>query len=97
MSARRKKPSDISQEDWDSADVPKLTDADFARARPFKEMFPEQYQAWKRMGRPPTPHPKVHISLRLAADIVERLRAVAAIMAASRRCCATPWPRASFD
>jgi uncharacterized protein (DUF4415 family) len=55
--------------------VPELTDADFARARPFKEMFPEQYQAWKRMGRPPTPHPKVHISLRLAADIVERLRA----------------------
>lgn len=75
MSARRKKPSDISQEDWDSADVPELTDADFARARPFKEMFPEQYQAWKRMGRPTTPHPKVHISLRLAADIVERLRA----------------------
>jgi transposase len=40
-----------------------------------KEVFPEQYQAWKRMRRPPMPYPKVHISLRLAADVVERLRA----------------------
>lgn len=34
-------------------DVWELTDADFARARPFKEVFPAQHESWKRrVGRP---------------------------------------------
>jgi len=70
-----KKPSDISQEDWDAVDVPEATAEDFARARPFKEVFPEQYKAWKRMGRPPVESPKVHISFRLASDVVDGIRA----------------------
>jgi uncharacterized protein (DUF4415 family) len=69
------RPSDISQEDWDAVDVPEATAEDFARARPFKEVFPEQYNAWKRMGRPPVESPKVHISFRLASDVVEGIRA----------------------
>ena len=69
------KPSDISQEDWDAVDVPEATAEDFARARPFKEVFPEQYKAWKRMGRPPVESPKVHISFRLASDVVNGIRA----------------------
>ena len=69
------KPLDISQEDWDAVDVPEATDEDFARARPFKEVFPEQYKAWKRMGRPPVERPKVHISFRLASDVVVGIRA----------------------
>lgn len=69
------KPSDISQEDWDSVDVPEATAKDFARARPFKEIFPAQYKAWKRMGRPPVESPKVHISFRLAGDVVDGIRA----------------------
>jgi uncharacterized protein (DUF4415 family) len=69
------KPSDISQEDWDAVDVPEATAEDFARARPFKEVFPEQYKAWKRMGRPPVESPKVHISFRLASDVVDGIRA----------------------
>ena len=32
---------------------PEWTVDDFARAKPFKEVFPEQYKAWKKMGRPP--------------------------------------------
>jgi len=69
------KPSDISQQDWDAVDVPEATAEDFARARPFKEIFPEQYKAWKRMGRPPVESPKVHISFRLASDVVDDIRA----------------------
>jgi uncharacterized protein (DUF4415 family) len=54
---------------------PELTEEDFARAKPFREVFPEQYQAWKRMGRPRLEAPKVHIGFRLAADVVEGIRA----------------------
>ena len=75
MRKRPEKPSDISQEDWDAVDVPEATAEDFARARPFKEVFPEQYKAWKRMGRPPVESPKVHISFRLASDVVDGIRA----------------------
>ncbi len=59
----------------DDEDNPEWTEADFARAKPFKEVFPEQYRAWKKMGRPPVEHPKVHIGFRLAADVVEGVRA----------------------
>jgi uncharacterized protein (DUF4415 family) len=59
----------------DDDDVPELTEADFARARPFKEVFPEQYQSWKRRGRPPVERPKVHVGFRLAADVVEGIKA----------------------
>jgi uncharacterized protein (DUF4415 family) len=65
--------------DKDSAaiddDNPEWTEADFARAKPFKEVFPEQYKAWKKPGRPKAGAPKVHIGLRLSADVVEGIRA----------------------
>ena len=75
MGNRVKKPADISQADWDSVDVPEMTDEEFARARPFKEVFPEEYAAWKRLGRPRLPTPKIHIGFRLAADVVDAIRA----------------------
>jgi uncharacterized protein (DUF4415 family) len=75
MGGRVKKPAEISQEDWESVDVPEATDAEFATARPFKEVFPAQYQAWKKIGRPPVAAPKVHIGFRLAADVVSAIRA----------------------
>ena len=54
---------------------PEWTEADFARARPFKEGFPELYKAWKnRGGRPPVDQPKVQIGFRLASDVVKRVR-----------------------
>ena len=73
--SRVKKPEDISQEDWASVDVPEATDAEFASARPFKEVFPAQHREWKRMGRPPAAAPKIHIGFRLAADVVQAIRA----------------------
>jgi uncharacterized protein (DUF4415 family) len=69
------KPVGISQEDWDSVDVPEATDAEFATAKPFKEVFPATYKSWKKMGRPPVATPKVHIGFRLAADVVRGIRA----------------------
>lgn len=56
-------------------DNPELTAEDFARARPFSEVFPEPYKAWKKLGRPPVASPKVHIGFRLAADVVDGIRA----------------------
>jgi hypothetical protein len=41
------KPAHISQEDWDSVDVPELTDEEMARAVPFSQAFPEAYASWK--------------------------------------------------
>jgi uncharacterized protein (DUF4415 family) len=75
MASRTKKPADVSPEDWESVDVPEATDAEFATARPFKEAFPAQYKSWKKMGRPPIATPKVHIGFRLAADVVDAVRA----------------------
>ncbi|MFO1050222.1 MAG: BrnA antitoxin family protein [Geminicoccaceae bacterium] len=60
----------------DDDDSPELTDADFARARPFPEMFPEL--AWKlraQGGRPRLARPKVHVGFRLAAEVVEGIKA----------------------
>lgn len=34
-------------------DVPELTEGDFARAKPFEEVFPEEYGRWQRRGRCP--------------------------------------------
>ena len=56
---------------------PEWTAEDFARARPFKEGFPEFYAAWEknRGGRPKVETPKVHIGFRLAADVVAGVKA----------------------
>ena len=75
MSKKPEKPPHISQQEWDDAENPEWTEEDFARARPFKEVFPEQFKAWKRIGRPPVAAPKIHIGFRLAADVVEGIRA----------------------
>jgi uncharacterized protein (DUF4415 family) len=75
MSKKPEKPPHISQKDWDDADIPEWAVEDFARAKPFSEVFPEQFKTWKRMGRPPVENPKVHISFRLASDVVDGIRA----------------------
>ena len=75
MSERHKRPDHIAGEDWDSVSVPELSDEELAKAKPFKDVFPEQYESWKRMGRPPVANPKVHIGFRFAPDVVEGIRA----------------------
>lgn len=57
-------------------DIPELSNEDFVRAKPFKEVFPAAHQTWKnRGGRPPVERPKVHVGFRLAADVVEGIKA----------------------
>ena len=57
-------------------EYPEWTVEGFTQAKPFSEVFPEQFVSWKnRGGRPPVESPKVHIGFRLAADVVEGVRA----------------------
>jgi uncharacterized protein (DUF4415 family) len=57
-------------------DNPEWTEADFARAVPFADMFPEQAKSLKNQGgRPKLVRPKAHIGFRLAADVVEGIKA----------------------
>lgn len=70
------KPSHIAQEDLDAVDVPEMTDADFARAVPFAEAFPDFARSLKRQGgRPRIERPKVKVAWRLAADVVDAVKA----------------------
>ena len=60
----------------DNDDNPELTDADFARARPFTETFPDLARQLRAQGgRPRLARPKVHVGFRLAADVVEGIKA----------------------
>ena len=55
---------------------PEWTEADFARAVPFADMFPEQAKSLKNQGgRPKLERPKILIGFRLAADVVESIKA----------------------
>jgi uncharacterized protein (DUF4415 family) len=56
-------------------DSPEWTAKDFAEAKPFRDMHPERYASLKKRGRPPVETPKVHIGFRLAADVVDGIRA----------------------
>lgn len=54
---------------------PELTGADFARARPFAEVFPEIAAAARNKGgRPKVAEPKVHVGLRLPSALATWLR-----------------------
>jgi uncharacterized protein (DUF4415 family) len=71
----------ISLDEYEIAhgeDIPEWTEADFARARPMREMFPEVVEAFERMrgqrGPQKTPT-KERIGLRLDRDVVEHFRA----------------------
>ncbi len=61
----------------DDVDNPELTETDFARGVPFSEAHPELLKMWKKQGGRPTINemPKVHVGFRLAADVVNHLKA----------------------
>ena len=74
MARETQKPDDISQGEWDAADIPELTDEDFSRARPMAEVYAEIVSK-KRGGRPKVDRPKVKVGWRLAADVVDAVQA----------------------
>lgn len=57
-------------------DNPELTDAQIARARPFKDVFPDLHASIKRSrGRPKIENPKEAVTLRLSPDTIEKFKA----------------------
>ncbi|MGB3041606.1 MAG: BrnA antitoxin family protein [Xanthobacteraceae bacterium] len=53
-----------------------LTDAQIARARPFKDVFPDLHASIKRSrGRPKIENPKEAVTLRLSPDTIEKFKA----------------------
>jgi uncharacterized protein (DUF4415 family) len=59
-------------------DNPEWTAEDFVRARPIQETDPgmlEAVAAFRRRGRPPVVSPKKRMGFRLAADVVDGIRA----------------------
>ena len=53
-----------------------LTDDEVAQLRPFSEVFPDLAESINRgPGRPPLESPKQQVTLRLDANVLERLRA----------------------
>lgn len=70
MITKRKSYSDADLADV--SDSPEWTESTFAEAKPFAEMFPQV--AKKLRGRPKSERPKVQVTLRIDADIVDRYR-----------------------
>ena len=57
-------------------DIPEMTAADFARAKPMREAMPQVVEAMKRgRGRPKSLSPKARVSLRLDEDVVAAYKA----------------------
>ena len=74
MPSARKK-ADCSKKDLrEVSDNPELTKADFAKARPFAEIFPD-LDASIRKGRGPNKSPtKKLVSLRLSPEVIEHFK-----------------------
>ena len=57
-------------------DIPEMTEADFARAKPMREVMPQVVETMKRgRGRPKSLSPKARVSLRLDRDVVAAYKA----------------------
>ena len=63
-------------------DNPEITDEEFARMRPAREVLPPEFfemiereRALRRRGRPALATPKKQVTLRLDADVIESFRA----------------------
>ena len=62
----------------EDGEVRELTREDFRRMRPIAEVDPGMLEAvaqWRKVGRPKAITPKTHISFRLAAEVVESIKA----------------------
>src|ERR1700722_15877914 len=57
-------------------DIPEMTAADFARAKPAAQVMPQVVAAMKRArGRPKLERPKEHVTLRLDPRVVDMFKA----------------------
>ncbi len=66
----------FTQDDWDEvSDNPEWTAEDFRNAKPFKEVFPDLYESWKRSRGPQKAPTKQLVSLRLDQDVIAHFKA----------------------
>jgi uncharacterized protein (DUF4415 family) len=57
-------------------DIPEMTEANFARAKPMRNVMPKVVEAMKRgRGRPKLAEPKARVSLRLDSAVVAAYKA----------------------
>lgn len=64
-----------TEADWQAVDSLELTDAELVTARPFAEALPALAEAARKsIGRPKSSNPKVAVSLRLDADVLEAFK-----------------------
>jgi uncharacterized protein (DUF4415 family) len=74
MPNARKKPGYSKKDLREVSDNPELTKADFAKARPFFEVFPD-LSASIRKGRGPNKSPtKKLVSLRLSREVIDHFK-----------------------
>lgn len=69
-----KKPDYISQEDWDSVDVPEWTDEEIANARPAIEVLPEIVEEYRRTRGQQKDPTKEQVSIRLSPEVLDYFR-----------------------
>ncbi len=70
MSEQPERPDHISQQDWDEAEIPELTDEDFDKAILFKDAHPDLHASWTRgRGRPKSDEPKLPMNFRFASRL----------------------------
>jgi len=78
MSKRQKsfKPGQgYTKQDWDDVESPEFTKADFAKAKPFAEVFPKLAASIRR-GRGPNKAPtKKLVSIRLSGQVLDAYKA----------------------
>lgn len=73
---KRKKKSNLGNYDdapINDPDNPELTEEDFRRMRPMREVFPEfvaEIEKERARGRPKLEYPKVQVTLRLDAEVI---------------------------
>lgn len=58
-------------------DAPEATEEQLTQARPFADAFPAMAEKMRRHlgGRPKSSNPKIAISIRLDADVIEKFKA----------------------
>ena len=71
MNSKPRKPKNISQEDWDAVDSPELTSGDFARMRPFAEVFPDLAASFQRSRARKGEVKKAAVSIRLSPEVLD--------------------------
>ena len=75
MSKKPEKPDYISQEDWDSVNVPEWTEEDWAKARPASEVLPEIVDEYRRTRGQQQEPTKEQLSIRLSPEVLAFFRA----------------------